>query len=302
MAPDIPLSFADTASPDTASPDAASGTSPRLIIHGSAEIGFERRDGATRLVRLFHHDPLRVLFPNPRIGDVALGTLVTTSGGLVGGDRLDVAVSVGPEAWAMVTTQAAEKVYRSNGPEVVVSTDLKAGDGAWMEWLPQEAILFDGARLRRTTSLDIAGAGRAMAGELLVFGRTAHGERFTNGLARDAWEVRRDGRLIWADALHLDGDIAAVLDHPACFGGATAFGTILYAAPDADRHLDAARTLLETVMPGIKAAATCFDGLLVIRWIGAPAHHLRRDYARFWSAFRSHAAALPARLPRLWDV
>jgi urease accessory protein len=302
MAPDIPLSFADTASPDTISLNTPSGTSPRLTIHGNAEIGFERRDGATRLVRLFHHDPLRVLFPNPRTGDVALATLVTTSGGLVGGDRLDIAVSLGADARAMVTTQAAEKVYRSNGPDVVVSTELKAGDGAWMEWLPQEAILFDGARLRRTTALDIAGEGRAMAGELLVFGRTAHGERFTYGLARDAWEVRRDGRLIWADALHLDGDIAAILDHPACFGGATAYGTILYAAPDADRHLDFARSLLEAVTPGIRAAATCFDGLLVIRWIGVPAHHLRRDYARFWSAFRSHAAGLPARLPRLWDV
>jgi urease accessory protein len=299
MAPDIPLSFADAASPDTTS---SSDTSPRLTIHGNAEIAFERRDGATRLVRLFHHDPLRVLFPNPRSGDLALATLVTTSGGLVGGDRLDIAVSLGADARAMVTTQAAEKVYRSIGPDVVVATDLKAGDGAWMEWLPQEAILFDGARLRRTTTLDVAGEGRALAGELLVFGRTAHGERFTYGLARDAWEVRRDARLIWADALHLDGDIAAILDHPACFGGATAYGTVLYAAPDADRHLDAARSLLEAVTPGIRAAATCFDGLLVIRWIGAPAHHLRRDYARFWSAFRSHAAGLPARLPRLWDV
>jgi urease accessory protein len=294
MAPDNSLPFANVKPPFT--------NSPRLTIHGSADIRFEHRDGATRLARLFHHDPLRVLFPNPRAGDLALGTLVTTSGGLVGGDRLDIGLSVGPRAAAMVTTQAAEKVYRSAGPDVHVATSLKVEDGAWMEWLPQEAILFDGARLRRATSVDIAGSGRAMAGELLVFGRIAHGERFTHGLARDAWEVRRDGRLIWADALHLDGDIAEILDHPGCFGGATAYGTILYAAPDADRHLDAARTLIEHATPGVRAAATCFDGLLVIRWIGAPAHHLRQAYARFWSAFRSHAAGLPARLPRLWDV
>jgi urease accessory protein len=300
MALDIPLSFAEADSQHTTT--SPSTAAPRLTIHGSAEIAFERRDGATRLTRLYHHDPLRVLFPNPRSGDLALGTLVTTSGGLVGGDRLDIKVSVGPGASAMVTTQAAEKVYRSNGPDVHVSTDLTVRDGAWMEWLPQEAILFDGARLRRATSLDVVGDGRVLAGELLVFGRTAHGERLTYGLARDAWEVRRDGRLIWADALHLDGDIATILDHPGCFGGATAYGTILYAAPDAGRHLDTARSLLEMVTPGVRAAATCFDGLLVIRWIGAPAHHLRRDYARFWSSFRSHTAGLPARLPRLWDV
>ena len=294
MAPDSPLPFADVASPTI--------TSPRLTIHGSAEIRFEHRDGATRLTRLFHHDPLRVLFPNPRSGDLALGTLVTTSGGLVGGDRLDIALSVGPNAAALVTTQAAEKVYRSNGPDVHVTTSLMVGDDAWMEWLPQEAILFDGARLRRATSLDMAGSGRAMAGELLVFGRIAHGERFTRGLARDAWEVRRNGRLIWADALHLDGDITEILDHPGCFAGASTYGTILYAATDAARHLDTARTLLEAVTPGVRAAATCFDGLLVIRWIGDPAHHLRQAYACFWSAFRSHVAGLPARLPRLWDV
>jgi urease accessory protein len=294
MAPDIPLSFADVASPTIAS--------PRLTVHGSAEIRFEHRDGGTRLARLFHHDPLRVLFPNPRSGDLALGTLVTTSGGLVGGDRLDIALSVGPAAAAMVTTQAAEKVYRSNGPDVHVTTDLIVADDAWMEWLPQEAILFDGARLRRATSLDVTGSGRAMAGELLVFGRIAHGERFTRGLARDAWEVRRDGRLLWADARHLDGDIAEILDHPGCFGGASAYGTILYAAPDAARHLNGARTLLECTAPGVRAAATSFDGLLVIRWIGDPAHHLRQAYARFWSAFRSQVAGLPARLPRLWDV
>src|SRR3954447_2511755 len=256
MAPDIPLPFADAASPTITSPTASS----RLTIHGNAEIRFEHRDGATRLARLYHHDPLRVLVPNPRSGDLALGTLVTTSGGLVGGDRLDIALSVGPNAAAMVTTQAAEKVYRSNGPDVHVTTGLTVGDDAWMEWLPQEAILFDGARLRRATSLDVTGSGRAMAGELLVFGRTAHGERFTRGLARDAWEVRRDGRLIWADALHLDGDITGILDHPGCFGGAAAYGTILYAAPEAERHLNAARTLRETVTPGVRAAATCLEG------------------------------------------
>jgi urease accessory protein len=294
MAPDVPLPFAAVASPTIAS--------PRLTIHGGAEIRFEHRDGATRLARLYHHDPLRVLFPNPRSGDLALGTLVTTSGGLVGGDRLDIGLSVGPCAAALVTTQAAEKVYRSIGPDVHVSTSLTAGDDAWMEWLPQEAILFNGARLRRATSLDVAGSGRVMAGELLVFGRIAHGERFTRGLARDAWEVRRDGRLIWADALHLDGDIVEILDHPGCFGGAAAYGTILYAAPDADRHLSAARTMMESLPAGVRAAATCFDGLLVIRWIGDPAHHVRQAYARFWSAFRFHVANLPARLPRLWDV
>ncbi|QQP87706.1 urease accessory protein UreD [Skermanella sp. TT6] len=298
MAPDIPLSSADALSSRTAQ--------PRLKIHGEARVRFEHRAGATRLAALFHHDPLRVLFPNPRVGDLPVATLVTTSGGLVGGDRLDVSVEVGPGASALVTTQAAEKIYRSTGADVHVSTGVTVGPEGWLEWLPQEAILFDGARLRRATTVHLEASSRLMAGELLVFGRIASGERFTRGLARDAWEVRRDGRLAWADALHLDGDVRNALDHPACFGGAAAYGTILYAAPDAARHLDAARRLIDTVVsgvpPGVLAAATCLDGMLVIRWLGDRAHHVRRAYAGFWAGFRAHAAGLPGRLPRLWDV
>jgi urease accessory protein len=278
------------------------GAPSRLTIHGAAEIRFERRADSIRLARLYHHDPLRVLFPNPRSGDPPTAVLVTTSGGLVGGDRLDIALSAGADSAALVTTQAAEKIYRSLGPDVRLVTEIAVDSGAWLEWLPQETILFDGARLRRATSVGLAGNGRLLAGELLVFGRIARGERFTRGLARDAWEIRRDGRLIWADALHLDGDIAAILDHPACFDGATAYGTILYAAPDAVRHLDAARALLENVGTGVCAAATSFDGLLLTRWLGREAHRVRHAYARFWADFRAQVADLPARLPRLWDV
>ncbi|WP_158045834.1 urease accessory protein UreD [Skermanella pratensis] len=294
--------------PDTSLPAALSSRTeqPRLKIHGAARVRFEHRAGTTRLANLYHHDPLRVLFPNPRVGDLPIATLVTTSGGLVGGDRLDIAIEIGPGASALVTTQAAEKIYRSTGADVQVSADVTVGPDGWLEWLPQEAILFDGARLRRATTLGLAGSARLMAGELLVFGRIARGERFTRGLARDAWEVRRDGRLVWADALHLDGDIGSILDHPACFRGATAYGTILYAASDAARHLDAARGMINTVVseapPGVLAAATCLDGMLVIRWLGDRAHHVRRAYACFWAGFRAHVAGLPARLPRLWDV
>ncbi|WP_051512624.1 urease accessory protein UreD [Skermanella stibiiresistens] len=295
--------------PDTLPPAATAvfspAVQPRLTIHGGASVRFERRAGATRLAKLYHHDPMRVLFPNPRTGDIAVATLVTTSGGLVGGDRLDVGLQVGPGAAALITTQAAEKIYRSTGADVRVTTSVSVEPEGWLEWLPQEAILFEGARLRRSTRIDMAPTARLMAGELLVFGRIARGECFTHGLARDAWEVRRDGRLIWADALHLDGDIRSTLDHGACFGGATAYGTILYAAPDASACLDAARGLIGGAIadtPGVLAAATCLDGMLVIRWLGVRAHDVRRAYAGFWAGFRSHVAGLPARLPRLWDV
>lgn len=272
----------------------------RLTVHGAAEIAFARAAGSeTRLAGLYHHDPLRVLFPTPARGDPPTAAVVTTSGGLVGGDRLDLTVRVDAGASALVVAQAAEKVYRSAGADVTMDVRLGVAPDGWLEWLPQETILFDGARLRRATVLDVAGTGRLLAGELLVFGRIARGERFTRGLARDAWEVRRDGRLVWADALHLDGDIAAVLDHPACFGGAVACGTVVYTGFDAEARLDAARDLLADAAPW--AGATCLGEVLVIRLLGRDAQRLRADFGRVWAGLRA-AAGWPERLPRLWHV
>ncbi|MDR6770063.1 urease accessory protein [Azospirillum sp. BE72] len=282
-------------------PEDASREEKKVAVHGAATVRFEHRHGETRLATLYHHDPLRVLMPTPRRDDLPIAVLATTSGGMVGGDRMDIALSVGPGAKALVTTQAAEKVYRSTGADCRIDTALLVEEGGWLEWMPQEAIVFEGSRLRRLTRIDLSGDGRAIAGEMLVFGRAAFGETVTRGLIRDAWEVARDGRLIWADALHLDDDIAEALAHPAGFNGAAACATLLHASPDAARHLDAVRALAEP-LEGVRIGATALDGLLVVRILGGDARAVRLAYAALWSGLRAEAAGLPTRLPRLWEV
>lgn len=273
----------------------------KVAVHGAATVRFEHRHGATRLATLYHHDPLRVLLPDPRPGDPPAAVLVTTSGGMVGGDRLDIALSAGPGARALITTQAAEKVYRSTGADCRIDTRVSVEEGGWLEWMPQEAIVFEGSRLRRLTRLDLAGDARLIAGEMLVFGRAAFGETVTRGLVRDAWEVALDGRPIWADALHLDGDVAEALAHPAGFGGAGACATLLHAGPDAAGFLDTVRGEAER-FEGVRIGATAFPGLLVARILGGEARAVRRAYAGLWSHLRAAAGGLPARLPRLWEV
>lgn len=281
------------------------------VVHGQASLRIERGpDGGWasggRLAGMFHHDPLRWLFPVPRAGDPLTAVLATTSGGLVGGDRLDVDLAVAEGAGALVTTQAAEKVYRSTGADCRIATRASVAAGGWLEWMPQETIVFEGARLRRDTRLDLAADARILAGEMLVFGRAARGERLTRGLVRDAWEVAVDGRLVWAESLHLDGDIGAILDHPACFAGAGAYAMLVHAGAGAADLLPAARSLCEQVAGkwegGVRAAATCIDGILVLRVLGTPAHAVRGAYSALWSGLRSAAAGLPTRLPRLWEV
>lgn len=269
-------------------------------MDGAADIAFACRAGITHLKTLYHRAPLRVLFPHPTPGDVPLAALVTTSGGLVGGDRLSVRAAALDGARALVTAQAAEKVYRSAGADVSVDMDLVTGAGAWLEWLPQETILFDGARLHRLTRIHAATGSRLLAGEMLAFGRAARGEQLCTGLVRDAWEVVYGGRLVWADAFQLEGDLHGLLEHPAGLAGAKACATAVYVAEDAAAHLTAARGMLDN--SGVRVAATCVGGVLVVRWHGADGAAVRRSFGSFWSAFRCTVGGLPPCLPRLWHV
>jgi urease accessory protein len=266
---------------------------------GATELRFAGRDGVTSLAHLFQRAPCRVLFPNSPADDLPLAALLTTSGGLAGGDRIRISVGADEGAQAIITTQAAEKIYRSLGPETRIDIALTVGADAWLEWLPQETILFDRARLARRTTAEIEPGGRLLATEMIVFGRTARGERLSAGLLHDRWTVRVAGRLVWVDALRLEGDIAGRLDAPAGFDGATAIATAIYVGADAPSLLPLARAL--ALDSDSRAGATLVDGILLARFIGRDARVLRADLARYLADLRRAAAGLPARVPRLWQ-
>jgi urease accessory protein len=280
------------------------GAVNRVVTAGVAEIGFVMKDGLTRLSHLYQHDPLRVLFPDAAPGEPPVAVIVTTSGGLVGGDRLAIGVDIGAGASAHVTAQAAEKIYRSNEPDTSLDIALRVGMGARLEYLPPETILFDGARLRRRAVVDLAADAVLLAGEILVFGRIASGERMAKGLVHDAWELRREGRLIWGDSFHLaDDSMGSVLNKaadPACLDGAAACATLLLAAPDAATFLAGAR---ETIAAnGVRGGATLVGGVLVMRLLAAEPASLRRAYVALAGHLRAAQAGLPAQLPGLWHV
>jgi urease accessory protein len=280
------------------------GAAIRSDVHGVAEIGFAVSDGTTRLTHLYEHNPLRVLFPAPAKDDLSTAVLVTTSGGLVAGDRIDVAVTLGAGAAAHVTGSAAEKIYRSIGATTLVTQTLSVEAGGWLEFLPPEAIMFNHARLRRATRVELAKGAGFLGGGIVVFGRIAMGERFVAGLLHEGWEVCRGGRLIWGDALHVADDVAAITRDPACFDGAEACATLILVPRDGDAraYVDAARAVqLRSAAPGLRAGVTAVNGVLVARWLGG-AVALRRGYAELACHLRQAAMGLPPRLPRLWHV
>lgn len=268
---------------------------------GALGLRFDAAHGATRLADLYQRDPCRTLLPEPDPGEPRTAVLITTAGGLTGGDRLDVKVTVDAGATALCTPQAAEKIYRSPGDAAVIDIGLTVATNAALEWLPQEMILFDGARLKRSVSLDLQGDARLLAGDITVFGRTARGERFTAGELTDRWQLRRDGRLHWTDATRLTDDIASRLDHPAGFDGAVAQALILYRGPEPAAARDRLRGLLDSEGEGTTAGATLLDDLLLLRLLDRDAARLRRCFALLWARLRP-GLGLPERMPRLWRL
>lgn len=271
--------------------DASPGVHQRA--QGTLRLSFKRRGDATVLDGLRQEGCLKARFPRIEHGAWAGAVTLNSSGGVAGGDALDIVVAAGPGTRATVASQAAERFYRAlpGTPPARVSSALRVAPGAALEWLPQETILFDRCAVRRRLSVDLAGDAWFLGVEQIVFGRTAMGEVVHEAQFRDLIELRRDGRLLLHDAIRLDGPVQAVLDRQAAGSGARAVATLVHAAADAEEKLDALRDALA----GQDAGASAWDGLLVARIVAADSACLRSAVMAGLAALR---AARP--LPRVW--
>lgn len=256
---------------------------------GGISLRVQAARGESRCARVHEHGSLRVRFPGARSRDLD-AVIVNTAGGIAGGDRFDVDLAVAPGASLTVTTAAAEKVYRSLAPDASIGVKLDVGAGASLAWLPQETILFDRARLTRTIDVELALDARLILAEALVFGRTAMDESVTEGHLFDRWRVRRDGKLVFAETLRLDGAISAKLAETAVAGGGVAIATVLI-VPGEGAHVDTVRGLTE--MRG-EVGVSAWNGIAVARLVAADGAALRHDLMMVLAALRGSA------LPRLW--
>jgi urease accessory protein len=272
-------------------------------MNGTLELTFDKhgKAGATRIARLHQAAPLRALFPETCRMDLPVAALTATCGGFTGGDSMTTRIEIGESAAAMVVAQAAEKLYRAKDGETRIDIDLRVDAGGWLEWLPQETILFDGARMRRNNRIALDGDAGLLAGEILVFGRAARGERMNRGLVHDGWSIRRDGTLAWADRFHAEDDmLAAALEHPAALAGVRAAAMLIHAGRDAPVRLPLVREVMDAEPPGLRCAATVVNGVLIARWLALDALDLRPSFAAAWTVLRN-AHGLAPHLPTFWS-
>jgi urease accessory protein len=234
----------------------------------------------------------RVRFP--RAANATEAVLINTGGGMTGGDRARYEFDVAANAAAVITTQAAERVYRSSGPSSEVSIRLSVAGGARLDWLPQETILFSGARLAKRLDVNLASDASVLVAESLVFGRIARGERVLTGSLSDIWRVRRNNRLIFADHTRLEGPIDRLMRGKVVANGACAVAVVLLISSEAEARLMQTRDALAEA--NSVTGASAWDGLLVCRLLSAEPETLRADLIALLKHLRS------APMPRIWGT
>ncbi len=245
----------------------------------------------THRERVHEAGALRVRFPNVTNRDTLDAVIVNTAGGMTGGDRFDIGVTLRADSRLTVTTAAAEKVYRSLGPPTEVRVRLDVGPGGALAWLPQETILFDQVRLQRAIDVSLAPDASLLLAEAVIFGRSAMGEAVLEGHFSDRWRVRVGGALVFAESLRLDGAVAQWLAQRAVAADGVAIATVLKLPAD-DEAVAAVRASEKDFAGEVGISA--WNGLTVARLVAPDGEALRHDLVGILTAL----GGMP--LPRLW--
>ena len=264
---------------------------PYVRAVGELRADFQSVGSRTQAMNVFETGGLRLRCP--KVAQGCEGVLINTGGGVAGGDKCSYDFDVGPNAQVTFTTQSAEKIYRAQSNAAEIDVALRIGARANVEWLPQETILFGGARLNRRLDMELDETSSLTMLESVIYGRMAMGEMEVTGAFRDRWRIRRGRRLLFAEDMRLDGDMTAALDRPAVGDGARASATFLHVAPDAEARLEEIRASLADAP--CEWGASAWNGMALVRLLSPSPEKMRAAIVSLLQSFRGRD------VPRVWQ-
>ena len=262
----------------------------RVGRDGALRLGFERRGDRTVVAGCRWTLPLQVLAPLALPDRAAVVSLLNPTGGVLGGDRLDLDIEVGPHAHACLTTPSASRVYRTAGEPAVQTVRLRLAAGAVVEWVPDHTIPFAGSDFRQAIEADVGDGARLVIVDAFSAGRVAGGERWRFRRLESALTVRdRSGELVH-DRFVLTGAANGL----GATEGADYFATLLVVAGRGLEMLGEDVARVADAVAGARAAAGRLDrGALVIRCLASSAPALADLLGRLWDATRRGVLGLP---------
>ena len=226
--------------------------------------------------------------------------LLHPPGGMAGHDQLTINVTVAERAHVLLTTPAANKVYRTRGLRSEVIQEIDLAPGCSGEWLPQGTILFGGSSYAQRTVIRAATSARFSCWDSICLGRPASGDDFTQGSGEQSLAVFLDGKPLYLDRLDWTADAPLM-----CSGwGLQSYKVLsqLLMYPADEDVLERARQV--TGDPAWQAVGrvgvTLVDGLLVMRMLGDAAFQVQELLQTLWSRLRPLVMGHAPCPPRIW--
>jgi urease accessory protein len=280
----------------------ADGSSRDAELERAAGVGrvvFAGGQDGTKIIDNYQKFPVALAFP--RIDDAQRreAVAINCSGGVAGGDRLQIEIVAQRGSSVAMTTQAAEKVYRALNRPAQITTRLEVHENAKLAWLPQETIIFDKARIKRRMDVVLCSGAEIAALEWLVLGRVESGETVRSGYVLDSWRVSLDGRLVWADGFLLSDEMFAHIRREALLSKWKAIGTLIYFGPGVARRLEVLREI--AISLDCKCAATIVGAIIVVRVAAVASADLKRGVRRLLDQFSRELGPGPFRTPKMWS-
>jgi urease accessory protein len=229
--------------------------------------------------------------------------LVHPPGGVVGGDELHIEATLQPGAHALITTPGATRFYRSEGPQALQHTRLQLAEGARLEWLPMETIVYSGCRADNILRAELAPGAEMIGWDVLVLGLAAADQPFAAGWYRQHLEVPGT----WLERARIAADDTQLLHGPLGWAGHTVLATLWFAAgapllpARREALLEAARACIAgSALTATAGATSPHSNVLVLRALAEQAETAMRLLAAVRASWRRAAWSLDAEPPRIW--
>lgn len=276
-----------------------------MVWHAQLDLNYRLEAGRT-VARHQHSGPLRILQSLYPEGDgICHNVLVHPPGGLVGGDTLDITVTVGSGAHGLVTTPGATRFYRSEGAPAVQQAQLRLHAGARMEWLPLEAILYSGCMAENRLTFDLAPGAELIAWDLTALGLPHAGQPYAHGTF--CQHIEMPG--VWLERGAIDATDTRLLSSPAGLAGHTCVASLFFATGSPigrerrELALDTARQRVQGhALQSWAGVSSPNPQVTVLRVVAPQVEPVMALLKQVWAAWRGALWNMPATLPRIWAM